>query len=301
MTMTLSEREALLSRWIQPSSTDEQIEQERAERMVTKAVSAYAPLKSAKLNIYAKGSYPNNTNVRRDSDVDIAVECTVCQYVEFMPGQEPTETSVSSYVGEWSPSHLRAELHRALNLAFGTPAVSAGKIALTVDAVAGSRPSIDVVPSFTYILYNDSQRMSHRQGAAVFPKDRSSYIRNWPNQQLVNGRLKNTQTGKRYKRFARALKNAENKLSAIGDIPALPSYFMECLVWNVDNLTLQQGSSLSSGFRATLFELWDALDNDRTNDWTEPNDVKYLFRGGQKWTPAQAKALVLSTWQYLDY
>ena len=30
------------------------------------------------MNVYAKGSYANQTNVRRDSDVDIAVDCCAC-------------------------------------------------------------------------------------------------------------------------------------------------------------------------------------------------------------------------------
>lgn len=124
---------------------------------------------------------------------------------------------------------------------------------------------------------------------------------NWPAQQLANGRLKNTATGGRYKKFARALKNAENTLLKNGTIGELPSYFMECLAWNVANDTLCRGNDLSTGFRATLYELWDALDNDRTNEWTEPNDIKYLFRSGQSWTPAEAKNLVLKTWNYLDY
>lgn len=123
---------------------------------------------------------------------------------------------------------------------------------------------------------------------------------NWPAQQLTNGRTKNTATGGRYKNFARALKNAENTLVKNGTIDKLPSYFMECLTWNVANDTLRKGNDLSIGFRATLYELWDALDNDKTNECTEPNDIKYLFRSGQSWTPAEAKKLVLKTWNYLD-
>jgi len=301
MAMTTTERESLLSKWIKPSSDDEQGQQERAHRLVTDAVKAYAPLKSAGLIVYAKGSYPNNTNVRRDSDVDIAVQCTVCQYYQYMPGQEPSQRVGSPYEGEWTPDHLRSEVHQALTNSFGSSSIKSGKIALTVGAVPGSRPSVDVVPSFDYVLYNDAVRVTKRVGSCVFPKGKTAYIVNWPNQQLVNGRAKNTTTGGRYKNFVRALKNAENVLAEAGSIDELPSYFMECLVWNVSNETLRRGNDLSTGFRATLYELWDALDNDRTHDWTEPNDVKYLFRSGQSWTPGEAKQLVLETWRYLDY
>ena len=135
----------------------------------------------------------------------------------------------------------------------------------------------------------------------MFPRDNAPKIVNWPAQQLSNGRLKNTNTGGRYKRFVRALKNAENKLVRLGTIEELPSYFMECLVWNVGNLTLQREQTLSDGFRGTLYELWDGLENGDTSEWTEPNMNKYLFRSSQSWTKDEAKALVLGTWNYLDY
>jgi hypothetical protein len=64
MTMTAADREALLSKWIKPSSDDEQIKQDRAQRMVTDAVKAHVPLKTASLYVYAKGSYANNTRPR---------------------------------------------------------------------------------------------------------------------------------------------------------------------------------------------------------------------------------------------
>jgi hypothetical protein len=174
-------------------------------------------------------------------------------------------------------------------------------VAFTVSAVAGSRPSVDVVPSFDYVLYSDPHGNSRREGSCVFPKDGGVKIVNWPKQQLNNGRQKNTISGGRYKRFVRVLKNAENKLAELGKVQVLPSYFMECLVWNVSSTTMQQGKTLSDGFRATLYELWNALENGGTSEWTEPNDIKYLFRPGQSWTPAEAKALILATWRYLDY
>ena len=302
MTMTATDRETLLSKWIKPSSDDEQTQQDRAQRMVTDAVKAHAPLKSASLYVYAKGSYANNTNVRRDSDVDIVVECQACNYFDYMPGQEPTTPAGDSYTGEWTPARLRSEVVAAITNAFGSSGVdSSGRIALVVAAVPGSRPSIDVIPSFDYFLYDDPQRKSSRRGSCVWPKTGSAKIVNWPDQQLANGRAKNQRTGQRYKNYVRALKNAENALFKAGTIKAKPSYLMECLGWNVADSTLKSGS-LDGGFRAMLVELWQGLaDDGNYTDWTEPNDIKYLFRGGQKWSLSDARELVLATWRYLDY
>ena len=185
MTMTAIDREKLLSAWIQPSSDDEQTQQDRAQRMVTDAVKAHDPLKTARLYVYAKGSYANNTNVRRDSDVDIVVECQDCCYYDYMPGQKPTTPVSTPYGGEWTPTKLRSEVTMALNNSFGSSAIdSSGKVALVVAAVPGSRPGIDVVPSFDYFLYDDPQRKSYRRGSCVWPKTGSTKIVNWPDQQL---------------------------------------------------------------------------------------------------------------------
>lgn len=300
MTMTESERSHLLSQWIKPSSDDEQAQQDRAQRMVTDAVKAHGPLKSASLKVYAKGSYANNTNVRRDSDVDIVVESHACRYYDYMPGLEPSSAVGTPYTGEWTPAKLRAEVSAALATAFGGTGVdTSGKVALVVGAVPGSRPSIDVVPSFDYVLYDNAERTVSREGSCVFPTSGSKIV-NWPHQQLTNGRAKNTRTGGRYKNFVRALKNAENALVEADTIKAKPSYLMECLMWNVSDGKLTTGN-LSQGFRATLVELWSGLDGDGYDKWTEPNDNKYLFRSSQKWSLDDAKEVVLGAWKYLDY
>ena len=53
-----------LGRWTKPSSDTEKDKQERTERMVRKAISDHPEFHDCNLTVYAKGSYPNNTNVR---------------------------------------------------------------------------------------------------------------------------------------------------------------------------------------------------------------------------------------------
>ncbi|MDT9664903.1 hypothetical protein RTZ71_29745 [Rhodococcus qingshengii] len=78
--MSASERAQLLSKWIKPSSENEQAQQERAEDMIRKAITTCAAFDGSSVLVYTKGSYPNNTNVRRDSDVDVTVELQDCFY-----------------------------------------------------------------------------------------------------------------------------------------------------------------------------------------------------------------------------
>jgi len=271
--------------------------------MVREAIDAHAAFDGHRgsIRVYTKGSYRNNTNVRADSDVDVVVENTACSYFDHGPGvTAPPVGSVSPYSGPWTPTVWRAEVASALRSKFGAEVDTSGKVAIYVPPVVGSRPSVDVVPSFTFHRYWDTSHTLKSVGCCVFDTNNKQIV-NWPQQQLDNGIAKNTATGQRYKNFVRALKNAENVLTEAEVIKPLPSYYMECLVYNVPNEYLVP-PGLSSGFRSTLAFLFNSLRSDAAvSDWLEPNEHKYLFRGGQKWTRAQGFALVDATWDYLEY
>ncbi|SDU16731.1 nucleotidyltransferase domain-containing protein [Jiangella alkaliphila] len=302
MAMLPAARQLLLSNWIQPSSANEQQQQERAERMVREAIDGSTAFSGSTLKIYTKGSYPNNTNVRRDSDVDVVVELQDCQYYEYLEGRSPAGRKHSPYVGPWTPATWRSAVRAALEAKFGKDSVdTSGTVAINVSAVPNSRPSADVVPSFAFIRYDDPAGITFHEGSCVFPTDGAQKIQNWPRQQLRNGRNLNDRSGRRYKEYVRALKNAENRLSADQVIKDLPSYFMECLVYNVPVATLKYGS-LDDGFRETLAYLWENLDNGVAYaDWVEPNELKWLFKGHQKWSVGDGKDLVMAAWNYLGY
>ncbi len=271
--------------------------------MVRAAIDAHPIFKGVNKQIYTKGSYPNNTNVRFASDVDVVVELRECSYYDYAPGVTPPASPPGSpYEGIWTPALWRAEVNKALVNAFTSASVdTSGKIATAINEVPGSRPSADVVPSFLYYRYDDAYRMKKEQGSCVWPSDGGAKVVNWPEQQLVKGRAKNTNTGQRYKNYVRALKNAEDTLAAAGTISDLPSYLMECLVFNVPNPTLQTGT-LDAGFKETLRWLYLRLNGGSAyEDWVEPNYCKWLFKGAQKWTVDDAKTLVLKTWNYLGY
>lgn len=299
--MTPNERAALLSKWIKPSSDSEQTQQARAENMVRGTIKSSAAFKGSTVQIYAKGSYPNNTNVRRDSDVDIVVQLQDCFYYDYLPDVTPA-VATTPYSGHWTPTSWRKAVKDALVAAFGATSVgSTGKIAINVSAVSGSRPSADVVPSFKYFRYDDANRVKSHEGSCVFPSSAHAKIVNWPEQQLVNGRKLNTDAGGRYKYYVRALKNAENVLAKAGTIDEMPSYFLECLVYNTPIASLRTGT-LDDGFRCTLAAIWKSLEGEAaTQAMVEPNWMKYLFGSGKKWTLQQGKGVILGTWGHLGY
>ena len=107
MGMSEMERATLLGKWIKPSSDSEQTQQARAEDMVRKAITTDAVFDGSNILIYTKGSYPNNTNVKLDSDVDVVVEPQDCSSSNYQPGVTGATPSPRPYGAEYE-EHLSA-------------------------------------------------------------------------------------------------------------------------------------------------------------------------------------------------
>lgn len=302
MSMTLFERQNLISAWIKPSSDTEKDRQDRAERMIKDAVAAHPAFKDISPKVFAKGSYANNTNVRIDSDVDIVVQCPGLCYFEYFTKESAEDKSITPYTPGWTPTLWRQEVTEALVNCFGVSEVDdSGSVAITISEKDGSRPSVDVVPGFSFVRYDRPDQGIANWGSKIFNKSGSPIV-NWPQQQLDNGIEKNKATGQRYKNFVRVLKNAENHLVAVREIEEKPSYLMECLVWNVPNTTLSNAATLEGAFREVLVWLWKQLDEAYVREnWEEPNRLQYLFHGNQKWSVDDAKEIVLKTWKLMEY
>lgn len=292
--------EETLAGWTGPSSATEQDKQDRTLRMVSDAIKSHAPFDGVWLNVFAKGSYPNNTNVRADSDVDIAVECCECVYND---GEIPAGATGSPYQGVWTPSKLRSEVERALGAGFPTGQVDAtGTTAIGVHA-SSARVDADVVPCFSYRYWLSNG--SHRPGTKVFRKNGSSLV-NYPQQQLDNGRAKNTATNGYFKKTVRVLKRVENAMVLDGRHREVPSFLVECLVYNVANSRLAPyGTFLSweQRVRNILVDIWEATQGDAepaaSARWREVNECKYLFSAAQKWSRADGRDFAKAGWNYL--
>ena len=244
--------------------------------------------------------------MKSDSDVDIVVECRECYYYDFAPemsefAQEQAKQHIPRYTGPWTPTKWRTEVVAAMINKFGESGVdTSGNIAVNITEVIGSRPNADVVPSFQHRRFHTGSLVTWDKGSHVVGEDGQEVI-NWPTQQLENGRAKNIRTGGRYKNMVRALKNLENLLAENGVINDLPSYLMECLVYNVTDESLKNGD-LDDAFQRVLLDLATPLVTAKAvSDWTEPNEIKKLFGDKQKWTTDDARDLVFSSLKFMGY
>ena len=284
-----------LSGWTAPSSDTEQDKQDRTERMIRQAIDSHAPLNNCSLKVYAKGSYANNTNVRSDSDVDIAVECTEVLYWE--ESEKGNHTPGKPYEGIWTPAKLRSELISAMKTKFPGQVYLSGTTAIQINSNS-SRVDADVVPCFSFRYY---MKHGSRDGTKIFKTDGSNIV-NYPAQQKENGIAKNKRTGYAYKKGARLLKRIENTMAEDGAFHELPSFFMECLAYNCPDNVFSH-PTWTECLRAMLSHIWNNLQGDEPTSgrWLEVNECFFLFHQNQKWTRKDGREFAKAAWNYFGF
>lgn len=290
--------EAQLAGWTGPSSDTEQDKQDRTDRMITEAVEAHAAFDDCSLSVYPKGSYANQTNVRADSDVDIVVQCHECEYWrEASPGSRTS--SGTPYEGIWTPAKLRAELVAALKAKFGGQVDATGSTAIVVRS-STARVDADVVPCFDFRYYFESG--GSREGTKVFKKAGGS-IENYPAQHLAAGKTKDQRTNGSFKKAVRIMKRVENLMVEADYHREVPSYFVECLVYNCPDEILRRSTWLST-IKGVIGHIWEELQGDEPSDdddrWLEVNECKYLFHSAQKWNRKDGREFAYAAWNYLE-
>ncbi len=297
--------EAWLKTAAAPPSNTEDEKRGTTERQIKTALAACERLKGRSYVVYAKGSYANNTNVRLNYDVDIAVEYRGYFYTDYvfdLDGYTNADIGLVSSGDRYTPSHFKADIRAALVSAYGASAINDGKIAYRVREKKTTLPA-DVVPSWEYRRYDRfvGGRPAYHEGARVFPSD-GGRKDNFPKIQLENGISKNRRTGLRYKRMVRALKKLQTRLVGSGEIPEeLPSYLTECLVYNVPDDKFEN-PTFKADMRNVLAHIFNGtLVGGDSDDWEEVNGLQYLMRGTNSWTTADVHTMADAAWEHIGF
>ena len=204
--------ESWLRNSIGPASPTEEQDRDRTYKRVREAVLTDQRL-AGNVRISVKGSYANNTNVRADSDVDIAVEWKSWAYItKSNEASQRSWAQLGVTLGDSgpTPATYRQWVEQALAGGLGSNVVDpSGNKAIFV-AASSTTLDADVVPCFQHKRYDRPGRAPH-VGIRLYPK-KGGMVENWPEQNRVNGNRKNEQTGKRYKQLVRAIKRLENDM-----------------------------------------------------------------------------------------
>jgi hypothetical protein len=297
--------ESTFSDWTGRASDAEQRRYEWTRDAVREALRDWGPLQSYTFDVYAKGSYPNFTNVVRDSDVDVAAELTEFirnDFIHDAAGLSIQALGKSQYIGGYSLPAFKDDVEQALIRRFGMAAVDRGKKAVHVRE---SRQGLaaDVVPCVTHRTY--TSRTSYREGIQLLNDARpAEHIINYPKQHLKRGTEKNDRTSRRYKRVVRILKRMENEMVTKNVIGEVPSFLIESAVWNVPDTHFNAPSSWTGRVQNALAVIFNGtLSGDcvQSDEWLEANGIKYLFHPTQNWTYQQAHEFAAKAWDYAGF
>ena len=225
-------------------------------------------------DIFLQGSYKNDTNLRRNSDVDLVVQLDVRLRPRVAALIGPQLRSSGPHVAAYERwQSFRRLVLAALRANFGD-VVSTGRKSLKV--------AQDPIPAAADVVVT----LKCGNGTALYVPDEHRWAVSFPRQHHSKGARKERGTAGRYKRTTRMFKVARNHLienNALAEDTA-PSYFIECLLHNVPNTLFK--NSLAQ----TYVEAVDWLSTARLGDFKCQNQLVDLFGDSRdQWSVNEAQ------------
>jgi hypothetical protein len=291
--------ENTLSNWTKPGFQNEEEMAENTRKAVQGAINKNSVLKNINIRVFPKGSYANNTNVRRDSDIDIAVMLKDIIRTKYPEGITNEDTGLVTYTGI-PILELKKHLQTALENEFGSFNVdSSGN---KIFSIRGSDKILnaDVIPCTNYRYYYNAKK--YREGIElILNNSQNERFINYPDQHHDNGVTKNLSTQKRYKSIVRILKNIRNSQL---ESKNYPSFMIESLVFNINDLVFSgEYNGWKDIIEQVCMDSLQYLDLEEPSiserRWMEVNKYKYLFDKSQKWTREDAQQFILDVYNLL--
>lgn len=258
-----------------------------------------SPYYSKDFSIFLQGSYGNNTNVYRDSDVDIVISLNQTYYADT---SSLTSNAKANYDREFSKAtyqyaDFRKDVFAWLQKKFGVN-VKHGKKAIFING-SGNRRDADVLVCAQHRRYRTASSgvdCEYDEGIIFWTSDGTKII-NFPKQHSENCSAKHQNTRQRFKRMVRVYKNMRNHMiddKRIGHGVA-PSYFIEGMLWNVpeDEFNHSYEQSFVNTFNWVLKadrtkltcanELYWLVRDNSSACWSNANFAEYLDAVTKHW------------------
>lgn len=294
--------ETTLQNWTAPLSQTEEDRIENTIKMIKDAIRSHNELSLMTYEIFAQGSYANNTNVRQNSDIDICVMLTSTFFGNYEDGTSASDYGFSN--GSVSFSDFRKYVIDALRNKFGYSNVTVGNKCIDIDANS-YHVNADVVPALLYKDYKiiHSKDPDRYVEGIKFCSQDGKWIVNYPKEHIKNGKEKNNKTNYRYKKLVRIMKHIRNNMVSEGLINGdiITSFLVECLVWNVNNSYITKYDSWNETLKESIAFLWNEINEGRAKSWGEVSERLYLFHSGRKWDQDSAKQFLNKMYNYLEY
>ena len=229
-----------------------------------------------RIKLLVQGSYANKTNIRTESDVDVAVILESTFIPEYRTGINREQYNFSD--GTFSISNLKDDVEKALNHHFGYDGVERHDKSIKVIGNT-YRVDADVVPAYRYRDYRNDYRLdsSNYVGGIMIIPDSGGRIINYPEQHIKNGIEKNKRTNYYFKKTVRIIKSMREELKTNGYTVSskISSFGLESMLWNVSDNNFNKYYSLGYNFDEVL--RWLIENMERFSTFKEANVIKPLF------------------------
>jgi len=243
---------------------------------------------SSDFEIYLQGSVANKTNILANGDIDI-----VFQFNGVFKYHYPYPHNVYNRPSAYTLQQLKDGMKSAVKKC-GVD-YEEGRKSIKLFRRSRNYQDVDLIPAFQYRDHYGRGKKDYREGIMIQTSQGAS-IFSYPKLHKSNGELKNRQTGN-YKKMVRIFKNIKSRLVDDGmDANLAPSYFVECLVYNIPNKQFRcnnLGSSVCNCLN------WLNSNENNLSSLRCQNGVTYLFgNDSAAWNVNDCKGFIKKATQY---
>jgi len=258
---------------------------------------------------YLQGSYKNDTNIWADTDVDIVIQLNSVFRRNIsnltLEQQELYRRYYSS--ATYGLDEFKEEVINALNKKFGYKRIRIGNKSVKVLLINYENMyDADVVICQQYRLYVPSRRKNTTKDELTglyyyegicFKTSYGEEIINYPKLHYQNGVEKHQGTWQKFKPIVRIFKNMRNTAmdrNYLDRKNVAPSYFIQCLLYNVPDNIFADSDSYQEITVNILNYLSKALYNEESyKNFISQNEIVPLFgESSDKWNISNAREFI---------
>lgn len=187
--------------------------------------------------IFLQGSYGNDTNILKESDVDVVIRLDSIFTYDLSPLPQPEKEAFKATHSDsvYTHGNFRDDVLKVLYDRFGKD-VKLGKKAVMIEPLHNRRKA-DVLIAIKHKKYSRYTSIGNEECVVgiSFHKADGTRVMNYPTQHRDHLITKNQNTNEYFKHIVRIFKNARQKLidQEVIEAGVAPSYYLEGLLYNV--------------------------------------------------------------------
>ncbi len=295
--------EETLTNWSSAASTSEEQKISNAVKMVKDAIQSSEDLQDKDIEIFVQGSYASNTNVRANSDIDVCIMLKDTFSSKYPEGLTRDHYGFSA--SNYDFPTYRSAVIKTLANKFGNENITPGNKSIKIKSNS-YRIESDAVPCFQYrnYRYNGSRDPDIFIEGHKIDAQNGEEVISYPKQHIENGKEKNTETQRRFKRTVRVFKKIRYHMIDNGE-PVnsnISSFLIECLLWNVPNNIFIENNTHENRVKESIRYLYFKTKDQKKEckQWGEISEILYLFND-KKWNIVMVNKFLQRMWEYLEF